>query len=235
MVVSHPDRKLHDFLDDLLTTEGGRQVLQCYQCGTCSGSCPVIEEMVYGPRRILHMIHAGHEDEVLSSPDIWRCVSCYACASRCPRGIEITDLMADLRRMALARGYAQDKEAEFGLAFAETVQTHGRLFEPELLARYYLRVLDLVSLISMAPLGIRMLLKGKLPFLPERVADPQEIEAFGVVASTRPKVATGVALGRSPGSGRRRGSGKLVDGMFGGALLTVLANLLVSWGRERTR
>jgi heterodisulfide reductase subunit C len=172
--------EMNPFLLEVLSTSGGELVLQCYQCGTCSGSCPVIEEMEHGPRRIMHMIQAGMEEEVLTSPDIWRCVSCYACMSRCPQGIEITDLMADLRRLAIQKGYVKDKEAQFGQAFAATVAQHGRMFEPELLIRYYLRVLDVASLVKMVPLGLQMLVKGKLPFLPEHIRNPEDIQGLGV-------------------------------------------------------
>ena len=196
---------------------------------TWTGSCPVIDEMTYGPRRIMHLIQAGDEATVLSSKDPWRCVSCYSCANRCPRGIEITDLMADLRRLAIEKGYAEDKEAHFGQAFAETVQTHGRLFEPELLARYYLRVLDIVGLLKMVPLGIRMLLKGKLPFLPERVEHPEEIGKMDVVGSTTPQFATGVsARGRS-------GAKKALGGLVGGLLVALAANSVLVWSRGRGR
>ncbi len=226
-MATHNDT-MNAFLREVLATDGGGLVLQCYQCGTCSGSCPVIDEMVFGPRRIMHLIQAGEEADVLSSPDIWRCVSCYSCANRCPRGIEITELMADLRRMALDKGYAQDKEAEFGQAFAETVQTHGRMYEPELMTRYYLRVLDIGSLLGMVPMGLKMILKGKLPFLPERVADPDEIADLGVAESTKLRVATGVS---GPGS---KGTKKAIGGAIGGALLALIAGLLVGWGREKT-
>lgn len=220
---------MNPFLVEVLETQGGSLVLQCYQCGTCSGSCPVIDEMTYGPRRIMHLIQMGEEAAVLSSQDIWRCVSCYSCANRCPRGIEITDLMADLRRMALEKGYAQDKEAEFGQAFAETLQAHGRLFEPELLMRYYLRVLDFVSLLGMVPLGIKMLLKGKLPFWPDRVEHPEEIEQIGVVPSTKLRVATGVSLGRDSDSK------KIAGGVVGGLLVALFTGLLVMLGKDRVR
>jgi hypothetical protein len=30
----------------------------------------------------------------------------------------------------------------------------------------------------MVPLGIKMLLRNKLPFIPERISDPQELEAI---------------------------------------------------------
>ena len=181
---------MNTFTKEVLETRGGELALQCYQCGTCSGSCPVFEDMEYGPRRIVNMIQAGMEEEVLSSKDMWRCVSCYSCSNRCPRGIEITDLMADLRRLAIEKGYVHDKEAQFGQAFAETVQTHGRLYEPELLARYYARVLDIPNLISMVPVGIKMLLKGKLPLLPENIEDPKTLKKVNVTDSTSPKFAT---------------------------------------------
>ena len=195
------------FLQEVMETEGGRLVLQCYQCGTCSGSCPVIEEMDYGPRRILYLIQQNQEAAVLSSTDMWRCVSCYSCANRCPRDIQITDLMADLRRLSLAKGYAHDKEAEFAQAFAETIQMHGRMYEPEVIGRYYARVLDITGLLGMVPLGIKMLLKGKLPFLPDRLEDPKEIELMGVTDSVVPKIATGLRFsGNSGGKRRPRGS-----------------------------
>ena len=224
-MADHRPESMNAFLADVLDTQGGSLVLQCYQCGTCSGSCPVFDDMEYGPRRILAMILSGMEAEVLSSKDMWRCVSCYSCANRCPRGIEITDLMADLRRLAAERGFASDKEAEFGQAFAETVQVHGRLFEPELLARYYARVLDLVSLVGMAPLGIKMLLKGKLPFVPERVKNPDDIAAIGVVDSTKPVFASR--------SHRRRTTERVTGTIAGGGLLAFLVKVLAGLGNGR--
>lgn len=182
------------FLQDVLATRGGEQVLQCFQCGTCSGSCPVIEEMDFGPRRILYLIQHDQEEAVLSSADMWRCVSCYSCANRCPRGIEITDLMADLRRMSLKRGYAHDKEAEFGQAFAETIRLHGRMHEPEVIGRYYARVLDVKTLLGLIPLGIRLVFKGKLPLFAEGIEDPQEMGKLGVADSARPRFATFLRL-----------------------------------------
>lgn len=221
--------EMNPFVEEVLATRGGSLVLQCYQCGTCSGSCPVIEEMTYGPRRIMHLIQAGDEATVLSSKDMWRCVSCYSCANRCPRGIEITDLMADLRRMAVEKGYADDKEAHFGQAFAETVQMHGRMFEPELLTRYYLRVMDFVSLLGMVPMGLKMLMKGKLPFLPDRIEHPEEIEQIHVTPSTRPQIATGVSLGR------RSDVSKIAGGLVGGLLLALLVSVLRGGGKGKVQ
>ncbi|MBN1259656.1 MAG: 4Fe-4S dicluster domain-containing protein [Anaerolineae bacterium] len=169
---------LNPFVVEMMGMPGGDKVLQCYQCGTCSGSCPVIEEMEYGPRRIMHLIQLGEKEKVLSSKDMWFCVSCYSCANRCPRDIQITDVMASLRELSEHQGYATDREAEFGQAFANTLKHHGRLFEPELMIRYYLRTMDIPGLISMIPLGMQMLLKNKLSFLPERIKTPEVMHAM---------------------------------------------------------
>ncbi len=93
---------------DLLAAVSGRRgekrVLVCYQCGTCSGSCPTAPAMDYNPRRILHMLRLGLGERVLRSQAIWLCTTCYSCTARCPREIKITDAMIDLRRLAIGRG-----------------------------------------------------------------------------------------------------------------------------------
>jgi heterodisulfide reductase subunit D len=93
---------------DLLAAVSGRRgekrVIVCYQCGTCSGSCPTAPAMDYNPRRILHMLRLGLGERVLRSQAIWLCTTCYSCTARCPREIKITDAMLDLRRLAIDRG-----------------------------------------------------------------------------------------------------------------------------------
>lgn len=165
---------MNSFLREVLATRGGERVLECYQCGTCSGSCPVLQDMTYGPRQVIDMVRRGMEEKVLSSPDMWFCVSCYSCSSRCPRGIEIADVMAALRSLAVQKGYVEDKEAKFGIAFANTVRQHGRSFEPELLMRYYARSLDIPALVKQIPLGLKMLSKGKLGLMPENVENVRQ-------------------------------------------------------------
>lgn len=156
----------------------------CYQCGTCSGSCPVAPAggMDYTPRTIMRMIQAGMEDDVLSSQTVWTCAACYACAVRCPRDIDITDVMIRLRNLALIRGYpARSGIARRGriynVDFMKIVRRLGRIYEPELVIRYHLKTNPL-GLLNMAPVGLKMLLKGKLRLLPEGTKDKSEIRGI---------------------------------------------------------
>jgi heterodisulfide reductase subunit C len=151
----------------------------CYQCGVCSGSCPTSGQMRDGPRRIMHMIQLGMVDRVLSSPDIWFCVSCYSCSARCPQGTPIADVMSALRNMSIAKGLAEDKEATFSQVFLKVLGEHGRMYEPEVLLRYYASVLDVESMVKIAPLGVLMFLKSKIGLLPQRIKNAGELDEIG--------------------------------------------------------
>jgi heterodisulfide reductase subunit D len=94
----------NDLLSAVRELQGGERVIACYQCGTCSGSCPTAPAMDYTPRHILHMLRLGLGDRVLRSRAIWLCTTCYSCTTRCPREIKITDAMIGLRRLAVGRG-----------------------------------------------------------------------------------------------------------------------------------
>jgi heterodisulfide reductase subunit D len=111
--------------DDLLAAvtglRGGERVIACYQCGTCSGSCPTAPAMDYTPRRILHMLRLGLGTRVLQSRAIWLCTSCYSCTTRCPREIKITDAMIGLRRLAVERGMELPPNM---VTLRDTVTTH---------------------------------------------------------------------------------------------------------------
>ena len=45
-----------------------------------------------------------------------------------------------------------------------------------------MRALDVGSLLGMVPLGLKMLAKGKMPFVPERIKEPEALEKVEVVA-----------------------------------------------------
>jgi len=121
------------------------------------------------------MIHLGLADRVLRSQDIWYCVSCFSCAARCPQGIEIADVMSALRNMAVAKGLARDKEATFSQIFIKVLQEHGRMYEPEVLLRYYASVRDLDAMVKIAPLALRMFLKSKIGLVPQRIENATEL------------------------------------------------------------
>jgi heterodisulfide reductase subunit C len=151
----------------------------CYQCGTCSGACPVAAAggMDYMPRAIMRMIQAGMEQEVLSSQTIWTCASCYACVVRCPRDIEITDIMTQLRNVALEKGYKARQGRVYNKGFMDIVRQHGRMWEPRLVIQYNL-LTNPLAFLGLAPIGLKMVLKRKLRFLPDHPDGRPEIRGI---------------------------------------------------------
>jgi heterodisulfide reductase subunit C len=82
----------------------GENVDLCFQCGACSSSCPMTQEMDYLPSKIVRMVQLGLE-EVLESKTIWTCMTCFNCEVRCPRGIDIANVMEALRQLVLRKKY----------------------------------------------------------------------------------------------------------------------------------
>ena len=74
-------------------------IAACYQCGTCSATCPTAQSMDYSPRALWRLAELGQRDLILNSNTFWMCTACYSCTVRCPREILITETMRELREM----------------------------------------------------------------------------------------------------------------------------------------
>ncbi len=93
------DRKTALQQEQILRTSGVN-VLKCMRCGKCSGTCPAYDEMEYHPHEFVYMVETGDIDRLLSSPSVYKCLSCFACVERCPRGVEPARLVEALRVLA---------------------------------------------------------------------------------------------------------------------------------------
>jgi Fe-S oxidoreductase len=87
---------------DILKTEGGEVLKSCYQCGTCTGTCPWNQVSTFLSRRLIHKAQLGVVD--FEDEEVWKCVSCKLCVQVCPRSIEIPDIMRALRRVVVGVG-----------------------------------------------------------------------------------------------------------------------------------
>ncbi len=80
----------------------GQNIFACYQCGTCSGGCPMISVMDLMPSQAMKLLQMGDES-VMDSKTMWMCASCHSCSVRCPREIDISAVMEALRLMFLRK------------------------------------------------------------------------------------------------------------------------------------
>ena len=79
----------------------GQDIGKCFQCGTCSGSCPMMGHINCAPRRLMAFVQLGHSEALAEINTPWVCASCHTCMVRCPRGIDIPRVMEALRLLKL--------------------------------------------------------------------------------------------------------------------------------------
>jgi len=84
---------------------GGESLEYCFQCGTCTGSCPSGRRTPYKVRQIIRRANMGLKDQILPDPALWMCTTCYACQERCPRKVKIVDVIKLIRNEAAKAGY----------------------------------------------------------------------------------------------------------------------------------
>jgi heterodisulfide reductase subunit C len=60
--------------------------------------------MDYLPSKIIRLVQLGQE-EALDSNTIWVCTTCFNCEVRCPRGIDVANVMESLRQLVLRKKY----------------------------------------------------------------------------------------------------------------------------------
>jgi len=169
--IQEKDKKLLDsFLLQVANIPGGESLRKCIQCGTCTGSCPVSYTMDITPREIIALFRAGDMESILASRTIWICASCYACTVRCPQGVQVTDLLYALKRLAIENNIFPKKFPVFALSqsFVNLTNRYGRSYEPGLILSYYLCTKPW-QLLTLFPLFIKLLTRGRISLLPKKI------------------------------------------------------------------
>ncbi|MBN0044367.1 succinate dehydrogenase iron-sulfur subunit [Streptomyces actuosus] len=90
---------------------------KCILCAACTSSCPVFwnDGQYFGPAAIVNahrFIFDSRDDaaeqrlEILNDRDgVWRCRTTFNCTDACPRGIEVTKAIAEVKRALITRRY----------------------------------------------------------------------------------------------------------------------------------
>jgi heterodisulfide reductase subunit C2 len=140
-------------------------VSTCIQCGTCTGSCPNAFAMDLTPRQLWYNVLMGEKDTIFHSKTFFLCSVCYYCTLRCPRGLPLTETMGALKQIAAKENLVPYKNSiRFYKSFMESVRRHGRVREMEFMMLYFLSMKNPFMLLQFAPLGIKLMAKGKVSF-----------------------------------------------------------------------
>ena len=78
----------------------------CYQCGKCTGGCPVALKSKLNIRRLMIEGILGKTlDRITEKEELWDCTTCKTCTLRCPRGLKPMDLVIGMRGTLVEEGH----------------------------------------------------------------------------------------------------------------------------------
>jgi len=94
--------------DDVLWEELARETdaALCFQCGSCTATCPLAEGGKLNVRRLIRLggFGAGSPGGEAELPGLWSCTTCAECNVGCPRGVDVVEVVRHLR----ARGWRRN-------------------------------------------------------------------------------------------------------------------------------
>ena len=91
------------YLREEIIRISGADVSKCMRCGKCSATCPAYDEMEYHPHQFVNMVESGDIEPLLNSESLYKCLSCFACIDRCPRGVQPAKVVEAVRLTAVRK------------------------------------------------------------------------------------------------------------------------------------
>jgi Fe-S oxidoreductase len=79
-------------------------LLECIQCGRCTGGCPVSMKTALNIRGIIYEALIEDFIEVNGMEVLWDCTNCLTCTTRCPKDIKPADVIIGLRGYIVGEG-----------------------------------------------------------------------------------------------------------------------------------
>lgn len=80
----------------------------CFGCQNCSTVCPVVEnyenpqeKVGLLPHQIMCCLGLGLTQTAMGAKMIWDCLTCYQCQQHCPQNVKVTDILYELKYMAV--------------------------------------------------------------------------------------------------------------------------------------
>lgn len=88
-------------------TDQVKEVARCFTCGSCTAVCPeTLFDPAKDPRRFIRLVNLGLREEALADEFKDICATHYRCLSRCPQGVQISQIMNAIKELAVEDGYS---------------------------------------------------------------------------------------------------------------------------------
>jgi heterodisulfide reductase subunit C len=158
---------------NLLMRRAGVQQYDCYQCGKCSGGCPMAHAMDLKPRGVMRCAQTGSLNRILESNTIWLCTGCHTCVERCPHDVDVPALIEEMRYEAAATGHTRRDSEVLNKVFLANIRMFGKNHEMLLAGLYNIFTLKPLQDVKSLP---HMYRNKMLKLLPKEPAGMTEIE-----------------------------------------------------------
>jgi heterodisulfide reductase subunit D len=81
------------------------QIDYCMECGVCTGSCPISRMMTsFSPRQMIKRALMDRDETVVQGRELWACLTCARCSTRCPAQIDFPEFARVHRELARKEG-----------------------------------------------------------------------------------------------------------------------------------
>lgn len=161
-----------------------KETPRCIACAACYSACPAVEADAGFPgpmalaklyRFVVDPRDAASKERLLRiQPDgLWLCLRCHLCTEACPKDVQPSERIRDLKEMAVAAQGATEFGSRHAVAFKENIRERGILNEAKL-AR---ETLGLTGLVPQARQALRIYRKKpEVAKKPKPIQGQEEVE-----------------------------------------------------------
>jgi len=112
------------FRKEIQSMPNAEDLSACFACSTCTAACPIANIWDIKPHQLIRMILLGMRERVISSKEIWLCLTCFECQERCPQKVRVTDIFFDCKNLAAEEGRIPDTIIALGRELIEKGQLY---------------------------------------------------------------------------------------------------------------
>ncbi|MHA1229439.1 MAG: (Fe-S)-binding protein [Candidatus Helarchaeota archaeon] len=134
-----------------------KRVSYCFQCGTCSGCCPVSYTQPFSPRAIIYdLLNNPNPKAILEKNNLLACLTCNYCLQRCPQNVNFGEFIRQARIELYNQGFRVEEAHD---CFVSTVAKI--LSRENIIPRFPKKYI---------PEGVELAEKGNIAYFPGTIA-----------------------------------------------------------------